>query len=65
MLVYQGHTGISLNETTGDLVIETPARQIIDEAPVAYQEVNGTRTEVECSYVLGHDASVTFALGES
>jgi hypothetical protein len=63
MLVYQGHTGISLNETTGDLVIETPARQIVDEAPVAYQEINGTRKEVDCSYVLGPDATVTFKLG--
>ncbi|HOJ96756.1 MAG TPA: PKD domain-containing protein, partial [Methanospirillum sp.] len=63
MLVYQGHTGISLNETTGDLVIETPARQIVDEAPVAYQEINGRRKEVDCSYVLGPDATVTFKLG--
>ena len=64
ILVYQGHTGISLNETTGDLVIETPAREIIDEAPFAYQEVNGTKTKVDCSYVLGPDATVTFAVGE-
>ncbi|PWR75016.1 PKD domain-containing protein [Methanospirillum stamsii] len=64
MLVYQGHTGISLNETTGDLVIETPSRQIIDEAPVAYQEIDGNRTDVACSYVLGENTTVTFDLGE-
>ncbi len=64
MLVYQGHTGISLNETTGDLVIETPARQVIDEAPFAYQETDGEKTEVSCSYILGPDATVTFELGE-
>ena len=64
MLVYQGHTGISLNETTGDLVIETPARQVIDEAPFAYQETDGEKTEVSCSYILGPDATVTFEIGE-
>jgi len=64
MLVYQGHTGISINETTGNLVIETPARQIVDEAPYAYQEVNGTRTQVSCSYLLGPNATVSFKLGE-
>lgn len=64
MLIYQGHTGISLNETTGDLLIETPARQIIDESPYAYQEIEGEKIEVGCSYILGPDATVTFELGE-
>ena len=64
MLVYQGHTGMSLNETTGDLVIQTPAREIVDEAPTAYQEINGTKTEVVCSYVVGDNSTVTFNVGE-
>ncbi|NLV26376.1 MAG: PKD domain-containing protein [Methanomicrobiales archaeon] len=64
IVMYQGHSGLALNETTGDLIITTPAREIIDEAPVAYQEINGTKIDVKCSYVLGENSTVTFSLGD-
>ncbi len=61
VLQYQGQTGLSLNET-GDLVIQTPAREIVDEAPYAYQEINGTKVTVPCSYVVGENGTVSFSL---
>ncbi len=64
ILSYQGQTGLSINATTGDLVIETPAREITDEAPFAYQMINGTKQEVDCNYVLNLDGTVTFKLGD-
>lgn len=63
VLVYQGQTGISIDEETGDLVIETPSRQMRDEAPFAFQEIDGVIVEVPCSYVLSDDGTVTFAVG--
>ncbi|HWQ67102.1 MAG TPA: PKD domain-containing protein [Methanospirillum sp.] len=62
-LQYQGQDSISLNET-GDLIIRTAGREIKDEAPYAYQESNGTKVQVPCSYILDASSNkVTFSLG--
>lgn len=63
-LVYQGQDNLTLDAVSGDLIIKTPSREIRDEAPYAYQEINGTRTNVTCSYVIGEESTVTFSLGQ-
>lgn len=63
VLQYQGQDSITLNATSGDLVIKTAGREIIDEAPFAYQDINGTRKTVDCSYTIGQNNTVTFAVG--
>jgi len=63
VLQYQGQDSLSLNETTGDLVIQTAGREIRDEAPFAYQEINGTRQKVDCAYQIGSNNTVTFTVG--
>ncbi|MFH0967490.1 MAG: SBBP repeat-containing protein, partial [Methanobacteriota archaeon] len=62
-LQYQGQDSLDLNQTTGDLVIRTAGREIYDEAPFAYQEINGTRSPVTCSYKIGINNTVTFTVG--
>lgn len=61
-LQYSGQESLSLNQS-GDLIIKTAGRDIVDLAPVAYQEINGSKVKVNCSYKIGSDNSVSFTLG--
>ena len=63
VLQYQGQDSLSVNQSTGDLIIKTAGREIRDEAPFAYQEINGTRQQVNCSYRIGENSTVTFSVG--
>ena len=63
VLQYHGQDSLSLNKTSGDLNIKTAGREIRDEAPFAYQDINGTRVKVDCSYKIGENNTVTFTLG--
>jgi PKD repeat protein len=62
-LQYSGQDSLQLNQSTGDLVIKTAGRDIIDEAPYAYQTINGTNVTVPCSYRIGDGNTVTFTVG--
>jgi PKD repeat protein len=63
VLQYQGQDSLVLNQTTGDLIIRTAGREIYDEAPYAFQEINGSRSQVNCSYTIGENNTVTFTVG--
>ncbi len=60
-LGYQGADELYLRD--GDLIVKTSIRTVIEEAPYAYQEVNGVRLDVPCRYVLT-DSVVTFEFPE-
>jgi hypothetical protein len=60
-LGFQGAQQMSTNDT-GDLVLTTVAGPIEIHRPVAYQEKDGVRQNVEAGYLVRHD-EVTFALG--
>ena len=49
-------------DRAGDLVIDTRAGKIRQRRPVAYQESNGARQEVRCSYVIRDKREVAFLL---
>ncbi len=56
-LAIEGADGVIVDEG-GRLVISTPGRTVVDEAPTAYQIIGGKRVEVEASYRLdGHSAN--------
>ena len=59
---YQGLANMSLN-ANGDLILKTATKDIIDEAPVSYQVVNGQKVNVTSSYLIGADNTVTFNVG--
>jgi hypothetical protein len=62
-LRFEGAERIAI-DSAGDLVIDSQARKIRQLKPVAYQENNGSRQEVSCSYVLHDHRDVAFRLGE-
>lgn len=50
-------------DADGDLVLPTPAGEVRQHAPRAYQEVDGARRAVPCRYVLRGARGVGFELG--
>ena len=58
---YIGLNGISLKE--GNLVLQTSIDDVLEMAPFAFQEIDGERVRIECSYILDGDV-VKFKLGK-
>ena len=63
-MIYDGIEGLWIDGTTGELVIQTEWGEMRDAAPVAYQEIEGVRKEVEVSFRLIGEERVGFALGD-
>ena len=63
-LRFEGITGLSIDESTGDLLLHVkdgePVRQ---HAPVSYQQIAGERRPVDSRYVIHADRTVGFAVG--
>ncbi len=61
---YQGAATLALEDATGDLLVMLPDQTlVVEQAPVAWQEVNGQRVTVPVAYTLAGDKSISFALG--
>ena len=58
----QGAQSWSL-DAAGDLVLHTTGADVVEKAPIAYQERNGGRQEVAARFVLQDNGSVGFAVG--
>jgi hypothetical protein len=63
-LRYEGIQWLSLDDASGDLMIETPVRIIRDSAPTAYQEHADIREEVVVSFNLMGQNTVGFRTDE-
>ena len=61
-LEFQGQDGISL-DARGDLVLHTASGDVLQNAPVVYQEVNGVREAVTGQFVLLGRNQVGFQIG--
>jgi hypothetical protein len=61
-LAYQGDRGLSV-DGQGNLLIQTAAGPVIEQAPVLYQMVNGSKHTVSGRYVLQGTGSVGFQPG--
>jgi len=59
-LEYEGVNSITLKD--GNLLIEISTGVILEQAPYAFQIINGTRSIVQCTYRLIED-QVTFSIG--
>jgi uncharacterized protein (TIGR03437 family) len=55
--------GLDIRSHAGELVIETPAGEMRNRQPVAYQDIGGARRYVAASYVLQGSRQVSFRLG--
>jgi len=61
---YSGAEAIAIDDATGDLHITLPDQsKVVEQAPVAWQDVNGRRQPVSVAYTLLGKGSVGFALG--
>ncbi len=61
-LAFQGADSTTLN-AQGDLVLHTAAGDVVEHAPVLYQEIGGMRQSVSGRYLIGADGQVGFAVG--
>ena len=62
-LKYDGAENITLTDD-GALIVRTAFGDLTEAAPVSYQDINGTRTNVSSEYTLLKDGSVGFIIGE-
>ncbi|MEG4226804.1 MULTISPECIES: DUF7948 domain-containing protein [unclassified Microcoleus] len=60
---YNGVSDIRLRDD-GALILETPLGELIDNAPIVYQDINGTRVNVPAAYNLLGNGQVGFTLGD-
>jgi hypothetical protein len=61
-LSFQGDTGREI-DAQDDLVLHTTGGDVVEHAPVIYQEDGTTRQTISGGFVLGADGSVGFAVG--
>ena len=59
---YSGVNNIRLRDD-GALILETPLGELIDNAPIVYQDINGQRVNVPAAYNLLGNGQVNFSLG--
>ncbi|TAG94907.1 MAG: hypothetical protein EAZ09_12470 [Oscillatoriales cyanobacterium] len=59
---YSGVNNIRLRDD-GALILETPLGELIDNAPIVYQDINGQRVNVPAAYNLLGNGQVGFSLG--
>jgi hypothetical protein len=59
---FDGAQAITTNEV-GSLVVKTANTELIQQRPIAFQEINGDKKAVDVSYRIDNN-EVTFALGE-
>jgi len=67
---YEGARDVRIDHSTGDLVIGLPGgsaadggSDIVERAPVAWQDLRGERVPVTVRYQIAEDGGLTFALG--
>lgn len=64
-LIRLGFTGTQEKslDSAGNLVLHTSAGDVVQHAPVLYQETDGVRQKVAGQYVINQDGTVSFAIG--
>jgi len=63
-MVYDGIEGVWIDGATGELVIQTEWGEMRDAAPIAYQDIEGVRRDVDISFRLMGEKRVGFAVGD-
>jgi len=62
-LNFDGTKDISVDDA-GNLVIKTQNAELVQQKPIAFQTINGTRRDVEVKYIIREESQIGFALGE-
>ena len=59
---YDGAEDVYLDES-GALHVDLGEGELIDDAPIAYQDIDGVRVAVDSAFAIGDGGAVSFALG--
>lgn len=62
-LRWRGARGVSVNRR-GQMVVRTPARRLVDAAPVSFQRDGGRRVAVPSAYAVGDGDTYGFRVGD-
>lgn len=62
-LAFTGIKGAELAEN-GDLILDTPADEIVHMAPIVYQDIDGARVFVDGAFEISDQQEVSFALAD-
>jgi hypothetical protein len=61
---YAGASAIAVDRASGDLLVTLPDQtQVVERAPLAWQEINGQRLPVQVAYALSAGNTIAFSLG--
>lgn len=62
---YEAAESVALEPGSGDLIVRTASgERFVEEAPVAWQEIDGERIDVPAAFRIAADGSVGFELGD-
>ena len=64
LMTYDGIESLCVDDATGELVIQTPWGEMRDAAPIAHQEIEGVKKEVDISFRLMGEKRVGFVVGD-
>lgn len=61
---YAGASAVAVDRAGGDLLVTLPDQtQVVERAPLAWQEVDGQRLPMQVAYALSANDTIAFSLG--
>ncbi len=60
---YDGAEGVTVDDA-GALHVDLGEGELIDDAPIAYQDIDGVRVAVDSAFAIGDNGAVGFTLGD-
>ncbi len=63
-MIFGGAEAVSIDEQTGDLILQTARGEIRQHAPIIYQEIGGVRKTVQGCYKIFETQEIGFEIGD-
>lgn len=62
-LNFEGAESLSIDDE-GNLIVKTENSELVQQKPIAFQEIDGQKREVEVKYIINDRTKISFALGD-